>query len=344
MKAVGLYKYLPINQAESLLDLKMDKPSPQARELLVNIHAIAVNPVDTKMRAPQDKVEDTPRILGWDAAGVIDAVGPDASLFKPGDEVFYAGSFTRSGCNSEFHIVDERIVGNKPESLDFMQATALPLTSITAWEALFDRLGVDRSGKDQGKQLLILGGAGGVGSIAMQLAKQVARLEVTASASRPESRRWCRELGADHIVNHYLDIPGQIDKLGIDSYDFILCCNDTDEHWHSMATVVAPQGKICSIVETAADVDLGALKSKSATFVWEFMFTRSMYETGDMIQQHHLLNSVAALVDAGTVMTTMNKVLKPINAKNLKKAHAEIEGRHTIGKIVLQGWEDNVDG
>ena len=338
MKAVGLYKYLPIHQADALLDLEVEKPGPGARELLVNVHAIAVNPVDTKMRAPQDKVEDTPRILGWDAAGIVTAVGSGANLFRPGDEVFYAGSFIRPGCNSEFHVVDERIVGSKPKSLDFTQAAALPLTSITAWEALFDRLGISRHGEDQGKQLLILGGAGGVGSIATQLAKQLAKLVVTASTSRSQSRKWCKELGADHIINHYTDIPQQVAKLGIDGYDFILCCNDTDEHWQSMATVIAPQGKICSIVETAADVDLGALKSKSATFVWEFMFTRSMYETEDMIQQHHLLDNVADLVDAGTVKTTMNKLLKPINASNLKKAHAEIESRHTIGKIVLQGW------
>lgn len=338
MKAVGLYKYLPIQQTDSLVDLTIDKPSPEARELLVNVHAVAVNPVDTKMRAPQDKVETAPRILGWDAAGVVTAVGPDANLFKPGDEVFYAGSFIQPGCNSEFHVVDERIVGSKPESLDFTQAAALPLTSITAWEALFDRLGVDRHGKDQGKQLLILGGAGGVGSIATQLAKQIAKLVVIASSSRSQSRKWCKELGADHVVNHYTDIPQQTAELGIDGYDFILCCNDTDEHWQSMATVIAPQGKICSIVETAGDVDLGALKSKSATFVWEFMFTRSMYETEDMIQQHHLLNNVAELVDAGTIRTTMNKLLKPINASNLRKAHAAIEGRHTVGKIVLQGW------
>ncbi len=339
MKAVGLYKYLPIDQVNSLLDLEVEKPVPQARELLVDVKAIAVNPVDVKMRAPQDKVEDAPRILGWDVAGVVHAVGPDASLFKPGDEVFYSGSFTRPGGNSEFHVVDELIVGGKPKSLDFAGAAALPLTCITAWEALFDRLGIHRNGKDQGKHLLILGGAGGVGSMATQLAKQCAKLVVTASASRSASHEWCVRMGADHVVNHYKDLPKQVDELGIGGYDFILCCNDTDGHWQSMATVIASQGKICSIVETAADVDLGALKSKSVTFVWEFMFTRSMYATADMIQQHHLLDEVANLIDTGVIGTTMNKVLAPINAANLKWAHAEIEGRHTIGKIVLRGWE-----
>ncbi len=338
MKAVGLYKYLPIDQADSLLDLEIDKPTPQASELLVNVHAIAVNPVDTKMRAPQDKVEESPRILGWDAAGVVDAIGSKVSLFQPGDEVFYAGSFVQPGCNSEFHVVDERITGAKPASLDFAQAAALPLTSITAWEALFDRLGIDKNGGDKDKHLLIIGGAGGVGSIATQLARQLGQLLVTSTASRPESHKWCLQQGANHVINHYADIPEQVNELGIDGYDFILCCNDTYEHWQSMATIIAPQGKICSIVETAAGVDLGALKSKSATFVWEFMFTRSIYETEDMTEQHRLLNRVAELVDMGKVKTTVSKVLSPINADNLKSVHAEIESRHTTGKFVLQGW------
>ena len=338
MKAVGLFKYLPIDLPDSLVDVEIDKPSPNAHELLVQVRAVAVNPVDTKMRSPQDKVEVSPRILGWDVAGIVEAVGPDTSLYKVGDEVFYAGSFIQPGCNSEFHIVDERIVGTKPKSLEFAEAAAMPLTSITAWEALFDRLGVDSNGADAGKNLLIIGGAGGVGSITTQFAKQLAKLTVTVTASRPESKVWVNDLGADHIINHYLDIPEQVQKLDIAGYEYILCFNETDEHWQSMATVVAPQGKICSIVETAGDVDLGALKSKSATFSWEFMFTRSMYETEDMIEQHHILNRVADLVDAGSIKTTTHKILEPINAKNLKTAHEIIEGRHSIGKIVLQGW------
>ena len=338
MKAVGLYKYLPIDAPDSLVDVEIDKPSPQGRELLVEVKAIAVNPVDTKMRAPQDKVEENPRILGWDAAGVVAEVGADASLFKVGDEVFYAGSFVEPGCNSEFHIVDERIVGNKPNSLNFAQAAAMPLTSITAWESMFDRLEISQGNEDAGKELLIIGGAGGVGSMATQFTKQLTKLSVTVTASRPESKQWCKDMGVDHIINHYLDIPEQVNEKGIDGFDYVLCFNDTDEHWLSIAAVIKPQGKICSIVETAGDVDLGALKSKSATFSWEFMFTRSMYETVDMIEQYNILNRVAELVDAGTIKTTSNKVLEPINAKNLKVAHAEIEGRHTIGKIVLQGW------
>ena len=339
MKAVGLYKYLPIEESDALLDVEIDKPSPTGRQLLVSVKAIAVNPVDTKMRAPQDKVEETPRILGWDAAGVVEAVGDEVSLFKVGDEVFYAGSFTQPGCNSEFHLVDERIVGNKPKTLDFAQAAALPLTSITAWESMFDRLEIAQDDSDAGKNVLIIGGAGGVGSMATQFAKQLTNLEITVTASRPESKQWCKDLGVDHIINHYLDIPEQVHDKGIDGFDYILCFNDTDEHWISIATVIKPQGKICSIVETAGDVDLGALKSKSATFSWEFMFTRSMYETDDMIEQHNILNRVAELVDTGKIKTTSNKVLKPINARNLKAAHAEIEGRHVIGKIVLQDWD-----
>ena len=339
MKAVGLYKYLPIDAPDALVDVEVDKPTPQGRELLVSVHAVAVNPVDTKMRSPQDKVEETPRILGWDASGVVEAVGPDASLYKVGDEVFYAGSFTQPGCNSEFHVVDERIVGNKPKSINFAESAALPLTSITAWESMFDRLGIQEGDSEVGKKVLIIGGAGGVGSMATQFVKQLTSLEVTVTASRPESKQWCKDLGVDHIINHYLDIPEQVHEKGIDGYDYILCFNDTDEHWLSIAAVIKPQGKICSIVETAGDVDLGALKSKSATFSWEFMFTRSMYETEDMIEQHNLLNRVAELVDSGKIKTTSNKVLEPINAKNLKAAHAEIEARHTIGKIVLQGWE-----
>ena len=339
MKAVGLYKYLPIDAPDSLVDVEIDKPTPEGREVLVSVHAVAVNPVDTKMRSPQDKVEESPRILGWDASGVVEAVGSDASLYKVGDEVFYAGSFIQPGCNSEFHVVDERIVGNKPKSLNFAQATALPLTSITAWESMFDRLGIQEGDAEAGKTVLIIGGAGGVGSMATQFVKQLTNLKVTVTASRPESKQWCKDLGVDHIINHYLDIPEQVQDIGIDGFDYILCFNDTDEHWLSIAAVIKPQGKICSIVETAGDVDLGALKSKSATFSWEFMFTRSMYETDDMIEQHNILNRVAELVDSGKIKTTSNKVLEPINAKNLKVAHAEIEGRHTIGKIVLQGWD-----
>jgi zinc-binding alcohol dehydrogenase family protein len=338
MKAVGIREYLPISDEASLLDLEVPKPSARGRDLLVAVEAIAVNPVDTKVRAPKDKVEDPPRILGWDAAGVVEAVGPDVTLFSPGDEVFYAGSITRPGSNSEFQIVDERIVGLKPRTKTFAEAAALPLTSITAWEALFDRFEVSADGEDAGKKLLIIGGAGGVGSIAIQLAKQVAGLEVIATASRAESTKWCLELGAHQVVNHRENIPGQLRALGIDAVEYVLCLNSTDQHWAAMAECVAPQGHICSIVETAAPVDLGILMRKSASFSWELMFTRPMFGTPDMIEQHRLLNEISTLVDSGRIRTTVTDVLRPISAANLRTAHARIEGGRTVGKIVLEGW------
>lgn len=340
MRAIGLKRYLPIEHQESLIDLDLPTPEPGPRDLRVAVRAISVNPVDTKVRAPRAGVEEPPRILGWDAAGVVEAVGSDVTLFAPGDEVYYAGSITRAGANSELHLVDERIAARKPKSKSFAEAAALPLTSITAWEALFDRLGVARDGSDAGRTVLIIGGAGGVGSIAIQLAKEVGGLRVVATASREESAAWCRELGADLIVNHRQDMPAQLRDLGVDAVDFVLCANDTDQHWEAMTEVVAPQGAICSIVETAGPVDIGPLMSKSARFVWELMFTRPMFETEDMIEQHRLLGAVADLVDAGRIRTTEGLVLHPIEARTLRDAHARIETGRTVGKIVLEGWPD----
>ncbi|MCH9648793.1 MAG: zinc-binding alcohol dehydrogenase family protein [Deltaproteobacteria bacterium] len=338
MKAIGLTKYLPITDDASLVDLELPKPEVEGHDLLISVQAISVNPVDTKVRAPKADVEDPPRILGWDAAGTVEAIGPGVTLFAPGDEVFYAGSITRPGTYSEFHLVDERIVGSKPESLSFAEAAALPLTSITAWESLFDRMRIPRDGSAASRSLLVIGGAGGVGSIAIQIAKQIAKLTVIATASREESRNWCLELGADHVVNHRENIPKQLEALGFAQVDYVLCLNHTDGHWETMSKVVAPQGHICSIVETSAPVDIGPLQAKSASFSWEFMFTRSMFGTSDMIEQHNLLNAVAALVDAGTVRTTSAEVVRPINAANLRKAHAQIETGRTIGKVVLENW------
>jgi len=338
MKAIGLTHYLPISDPQALFDVDLPKPEAAGHDLLVKIEAIAVNPVDTKVRAPKDKVEAAPRVLGWDAAGTVVAVGPDVTLFKVGDPVFYAGSITRPGTNSEYHLVDERIAGHKPASLDFAHAAALPLTAITAWEALFDRLGVSAKGEDAGKSVLIIGGAGGVGSIGIQLAKELGKLTVIATASRPESEAWVRKLGADHTIDHRGDIPAQLRTLGFENVDIILCFNDTDRHFKAMAEAVAPQGKICSIVENAGPLEIGALKSKSATFVWEFMFTRAMYGTPDMIAQHKLLNEVARLIDAGRLQTTLGENLGAINAANLRRAHTILEGGQTIGKLVLQGF------
>ncbi|MDD9271323.1 zinc-binding alcohol dehydrogenase family protein [Paenibacillus sp. GCM10023248] len=339
MKAVGLYQYLSIEHPESLIDVHIEKPVPMGRDLLVSVKAISVNPVDTKVRAPKDRKEEAPRILGWDVAGIVTATGPDCTLFKPGDEVYYAGSITRPGGNSEFHLVDERIVGRKPASLDFAEAAALPLTAITAWEGLFDRLGVSRSAADNaGRTILIIGAAGGVGSIAIQLAKH-AGLTVIGTASRPESAQWATSMGADHIINHQEAFVSQLKALGMSGVDYIFCLNSTDQHWQNMAEAIVPQGIICSIVETAQPLNMNALKNKSAAFVWEFMFTRAMFETADMIEQHHLLNEVAGLIDGGTLRTTLTDRLSPIHAANLREAHARIEAGRTLGKIVLEHFE-----
>ncbi len=339
MKAVGLYQYLPIENDQALVDVQIDQPYPGGRDLLVQVRAIAVNPVDYKVRTSKKTVEDTPRILGWDAAGEVIAVGNEVENFAVGDQVFYAGSITRPGCNSEYHLVDERIVGKKPTSLSFPEAAALPLTSITAWEALFERLDISASGKNEGKSILIIGGAGGVGSIAIQLAKQLANLQVIATASRPESIAWVKKLGADHVVNHRNALDKELNALGMTQVDYILCLNDTTQYWSVMGNLIAPQGGICSIVETTEPVDLGILKSKSAAFVWEFMFTRSMYQTADMIEQHWLLTSIATLIDEGQLVTTLNEVIRPIDATNLRRAHAMVEQGRSIGKVVLADWE-----
>ena len=337
MKAVALTRYLPIDNPDSLLDIELEIPKPLSRDVLVKVHAIAVNPVDTKVRKPKDKVETTPKVLGWDAAGEVIAVGDAVTLFKVGDFVYYAGDITRSGCNAEYQVVDERIVGHKPNSLNFEAAAALPLTAVTAWEALFDRLGIAQDlASNKVKSILIIGGAGGVGSIAIQLAKKVAGLKVIATASRPETIAWVKNLGADEVINHH-QLQQEMTRLNIQP-DYILCNNDTDGYFEMMAEIIKPQGKICSIVETAKSVNLDLLKSKSATFVWEFMFTRSMFKTEDMIAQHHILQRVAELIDDGTLTTTLKQVLKPISAANLRKAHAQLESGSTIGKLVLSGW------
>ncbi|WP_020168289.1 MULTISPECIES: zinc-binding alcohol dehydrogenase family protein [Methylotenera] len=337
MKAVALTKYLPIDHPESLINVELEIPKPLSRDVLVKVQAIAVNPVDTKIRKPKDKVETTPKVLGWDAAGEVIAVGDAVTLFKVGDLVYYAGDVTRSGCNAEYQVMDERIVGRKPQSLNFEAAAALPLTAVTAWEALFDRLGIAQDAvKNKAKSILIIGGAGGVGSIAIQLAKKVAGLNVIATASRPETIDWVRNLGADHVVNHH-QLQQEMVQLNIQP-DYILCNNNTDGYFETIAAIIKPQGKICSIVETTKPVNLDLLKSKSATFVWEFMFTRSMFKTDDMIAQHQILQRVAQLIDDGILMTTLNQVLSPINAENLRKAHAQLESGNTIGKLVLSGW------
>ncbi len=337
MKAIGLTQYLPIEDKDSLQDFECPKPEASEHDLLVKVNAISVNPVDTKVRAPKEQVEASPRILGWDAAGEVVAVGSLVEHYAVGDQVYYAGDITRSGSNCEFQLVDERIVGSKPASLSFIEAAALPLTSITAWEALFERLQISAQGDDAGKSILIIGGAGGVGSIAIQLAKQLAKLNVIATASRPESKQWCLERGADNVINHYQPLDEELAAIDKPRVDYILCLNNTDQHWSAMAKAIKPQGKICSTVDTS-NVDLSLLKSKSVTFVWEFMFTRAMYKTSDMIEQQRLLNAVSELINDGVLVTTANTMLHPINAENCRKAHAMMEQGSAIGKVVLSDW------
>jgi NADPH2:quinone reductase len=347
MKAIALYKYLNIEDPESLVDVEVEKPKPTGRDILVKVKAISVNPVDVKVRSPKDKTETEPRILGWDVAGIVEEVGSDSTIFKPGDEVYYAGSITRPGGNSQFHIVDERVVGYKPTTLDFAQAAALPLTGITAWESLFDRMGVPLNsakndaeiGADNtGKSILIIGAAGGVGSIAIQLAKY-AGLTVIGTASRNESTAWVKEMGADYVITHYDDFVPQLNNIGLQNVDYILCLNSTEKHWANMAEAIKPQGKICSIVETDELLNITLLKFKSVTFTWETMFTRPVFETEDMIQQHHLLNTIAGLVDAGTIRTTLTEKLAPIEAATLRKAHTLVESGRTVGKVVIEDFQ-----
>ncbi len=332
MKAVGLYRYLPIDHPESLLDVEVATPVPAGRDLLVEVKAVSVNPVDTKRRvAGKDQVEKAPKILGWDAAGVVVGQGPGCELFKPGDAVYYAGSVIRPGSNSQFQLVDERIVGRKPANLSFAEAAALPLTTLTAWELMFDRMGISKAGAHAGRSVLILGGAGGVGSIAIQLAKKLAKLKVTASASRPESIAWCKGLGADETVDHSQPIEGR-------EFDFVLCFSSTDLYWKSFPAITKPQGKIGLIVRTTKPVDLAILHDKSISVCLEGMFTRSTFQTPDMQAQHALLEETAGLVEAGVLKGTLTQNLGRIDAANLRKAHKMLEDGHVIGKLVLEGW------
>ena len=336
MRAVGYKRSLPIDQIEALIDLEIDKPAPQKRDLLVQVKAVSVNPVDTKVRKRADPPGGEARILGFDATGEVAAVGPDVTLFKAGDEVWYAGSIIRPGTNSEFHLVDERIVGHKPKSLDFAAAAALPLTSITAWEMLFDRFAIAQGG-GEGKSLLIVGGAGGVGSIAIQLARMLTRLTVIATASRPETRDWCKKLGAHHVVDHSKPMGEQLKGIGHRFVDYIFGVTESGQHFDTICDVIAPQGRF-GLIDDPKSLDVAKLKGKSASLHWEAMFTRSTFQTVDMDAQHRLLNEVAAMVDKGMIRTTVAENFGKINAANLKRAHAQVESGTTRGKIVLEGF------
>ncbi len=336
MKAIGYTTCHPADHPEALLDLDIAAPGdPAGHDMLVEVRAVSVNPVDTKRRRGEPS-PDAPRILGFDAAGVVRAVGPACTLFQPGEEVFYAGVVTRPGSNAELHLVDERIVGRKPASLGFAEAAAMPLTTITAWEGLFDRLGIAEGG-GAGDALLVIGGAGGVGSMVIQLARQRTALTIIATASRPETAQWCRDLGAHHVVDHKGDIAAQMKALGVKGARNIFSTNTTARNWGQITDAVAPQGRIL-LIESQAPIDARDLMRKSASLHWELMFTRPIFGTPDMIEQHHLLNAVAAMVDNGRIRHTMTRNLGAMTAARLREAHALVESGTMIGKVVLEGF------
>ena len=338
MKAVALTRYLPIDDPHALLDVEFDLPEPGPHDLRVRVEAVSVNPVDTKVRAPKAQVESTPRVLGYDAAGIVDAVGEAVTDFTAGDAVYYAGDITRSGSNAQFQLVDARIVARKPASLDFPGAAALPLTALTAWELLFERMPYAIDGGGAGKTLLVIGGAGGVGSIAIQLAR-LAGFTVIATASRDETAAWCRTLGADHVIDHRQPLAPQLQALGLDAVDAALNLADTDRYWEVLGELLAPQGHVGLIVEPAGALKIGdPYKAKCIGIHWEFMFARARFKTEDMAEQGRILARVTELVDAGRLRGTLTDTLSPISAETLRKAHRRLESGRTIGKLAVAGW------
>lgn len=333
MRAIG---YTATGDPSVLTDVELPEPSARGRDLLVEVRAISVNPIDTKVRRRAAAEPGQVKVLGWDVAGVVRSVGPDVTMFAPGEEVWYAGSLVRAGANSELHLVDERIAAGKPASLDFPAAAAMPLTSITAWELLFDRLGAPREG-GQGQTLLIVGAAGGVGSMLTQLAARLTGLTVVGTASRTESAAWVSSLGADHVVDHSAPLGPQLAELGIDGVELIASLTHTDEHFAQLVEVLAPQGRI-GLIDDPQPIDVRVLKPKAASLHWESMFTRSTFGTPDLIEQHNLLTEVARLVDDGVLRSTSASVSGPITAARLRAAHEFVESGRAVGKVVLAGW------
>lgn len=341
MQAIAFRQSGPIDRADALLDIQLAKPVPMGRDLLVAVQAVSVNPVDAKVRTSASPFEGrAERILGWDAAGVIDAIGPEVTRFKVGDPVFYAGDISRDGSNAEYQLVDERIVGHRPRSIGVAEAAALPLTGITAWETLFDRLRVQDQPASGARSILIIGGAGGVGSVAIQLARARTDLTVIATASRPETQAWVRDLGAHHVLDHAKPLAPQIAALDRGAPTFVFSTTHTDRHLSDVVELIAPQGRF-ALIDDPASLDIVGFKRKSISVHWELMFTRSLFATPDLAEQGRLLDAVAELVDAGRIRTTATEVLSPINAENLIEAHRRIESGTTRGKIVLQGWADD---
>jgi NADPH:quinone reductase len=341
MRAIGYHNPLPIADHAALADIDLPKPEPVGRDLLVEVRAVSVNPVDTKVRRSVRPESGAWKVLGWDAAGTVAAVGPQARLFRPGDAVFYAGALGRSGANAEFHLVDERIVGRKPASLDWPQSAALPLTAVTAWEALFERIDIRRPVPGAAPALLIIGGAGGVGSIAIQLARRLTDLTVIATASRPETRSWVREFGAHHVIDHTKPLAAEVAALDLGAPGFVFSTTNTQQHLSEIAALIAPQGRF-AVIDDPPVLDINPFKRKSVSVHWEFMFTRSMFETPDIGAQGALLNEVARLVDQGVLRTTFAESFGLINAANLRRAHALIESGRARGKIVLAGFGEDV--
>lgn len=347
MKAIAYFKSLPVDHADALVDIECPTPAVSGRDLLVKVKAISVNPVDTKIRANASPEAGEHRILGWDAVGEVVACGDDVTLFNVGDAVWYAGDLTRPGSNAEYQLVDERIVGLKPSSLTDTQAAALPLTSITAWELLFDRLGFaapDENGAvssaaDSSKaSILIMGAAGGVGSILTQLAATLTGATVIGTASRPESQQWVSELGADHVINHHQPLLPQLKAIDLDTVSHVISLTHTDQHYNQLVELLAPQGKLALIDDPQEPIDIKKLKQKSISLHWEFMYTRSMFQTEDMQKQHELLTILAKLIDEKKIKTTLGEHYGSINAKNLKRAHTHLESQKAVGKIVLAGF------
>ena len=337
MKAVAYYQSLPITDSQSLQDIKLPDPVAGPRDLLVEVKAISVNPVDTKVRHNVQPEGGAAKVLGWDVAGVVKAVGSEVTLFQPGDKVFYAGSLIRPGANSELHVVDERIVGHMPKSLSFAHAAALPLTAITAWELLFERLQVAQGKNESQESLLIVGAAGGVGSILTQLARQLTSLNVIGTASRPETERWVRDLGAHEVLDHSKPLSEELKRVGLGQVTHVASLTQTEQHLDQLVEGLKPQGKL-ALIDDPKSLDVTKLKRKSLSLHWEFMYTRSMFETEDMIEQHNLLNRVAELIDAGTLKTTFGEHFGTINAENLRRAHELLESGTAKGKIVLEGF------
>lgn len=342
MKAIGYRKSLPIVDPESLIDIELPQPIATGRDLLVKVKAIAVNPVDFKIRQRMAPEDGDYKVLGWDAVGEVVATGEVATQFKPGDEVYYAGDLTRQGSNAEYQLVDERIVGHKPKSLSDAEAAALPLTTITAWEMLFEHLAIKQQSPDSSEQsdevILVVGAAGGVGSILLQIAKAITGATIIATASRESSQAWVKKLGADHVVDHTKPLQPQIEALKIGPLTHVASLTNTDSYFETYIEQLVPFGKIAMIDDPEEPLDVMKLKMKSLSLHIEFMYARSMFNASDMDEQSRLLSRVADLIDQGYIQTTVGKNLGIINAKNLKTAHAELESGKAIGKIVLEGF------